>query len=157
RSIAVSVSTADSANAVAIQPDGKIVLAGGGAISVPVNFEFAAVRLNPDGSLDTTCGGGDGIADPISPTGLAQSVALTPTGKMVLAGSGPGGGQGGLYDAFSVAVLNSDGTVDTSFSGDGVLNFEPSSVIVAGNYLRAIGVEVTPTGQILVAGNSRGV
>src|SRR5688500_9780376 len=71
-----------SAYAMAIQPDGKIVVVGEGVGSVHGgNWEAAVVRFNPDGSLDTSLGG-TGIV--INPVGRGfYSVAIQPDGKIV--------------------------------------------------------------------------
>src|SRR5436305_1162892 len=52
--------TTDEANAVAVQPDGKIVVAGSAEVTdaAGTHAEFAVVRLNADGSLDTGFGSG---------------------------------------------------------------------------------------------------
>src|SRR4029453_3214951 len=46
----------DYSYAMAIQPDGKICVVGGGGRG-SFNWDFAVVRYNPDGSLDTSFGG----------------------------------------------------------------------------------------------------
>jgi uncharacterized delta-60 repeat protein len=77
----------DQANAVAVQPDGRIVVAGLATDNV-IDGDFALARYNPDGTLDTTFGG-DGIV----PTDLgthddaALALALQPDGRIVAAGA----------------------------------------------------------------------
>jgi uncharacterized delta-60 repeat protein len=104
-----------TAKAVAIQPDGKLVI-GGNFYPNPTYPDFLAVRLNADGSLDTTFGsggfrhidlGGVGLADEVS------GIAVQPDGKIVLAGS-----THTMNDVdFGVVRLNRDGSLDTSFNG----------------------------------------
>jgi uncharacterized delta-60 repeat protein len=55
-----------SASAMAIQPDGKIVVVGQ-AVGEPhgANWESAVVRFNPDGSLDTSLGGTGIVINPV--------------------------------------------------------------------------------------------
>ncbi|MFM7739124.1 MAG: delta-60 repeat domain-containing protein, partial [Planctomycetota bacterium] len=71
---------------VTLQPDGKIVVAGqawGGS-----SWDFALVRYNADGSLDTTFGTAGKVTTPVG-TGsdYGFSVTIQPDGKIVLAGS----------------------------------------------------------------------
>ena len=73
-------------NSVTLQPDGKIVVAGYSFNGT--NNDFALVRYNADGTLDTTFGGGDGNV--VTPIGTNQdvgySVTVQPDGKIVVAG-----------------------------------------------------------------------
>jgi uncharacterized delta-60 repeat protein len=72
--------TVGSANAVAIQPDGKIIVVGDN--SNPSNVDFKVVRYNANGTLDTSFDG-DGIAvTPVGPaTDVAFSVVIQPTAR----------------------------------------------------------------------------
>jgi uncharacterized delta-60 repeat protein len=99
---------------VAIQPgDQKIVAVG---VSHPGDSEWIVIRLNPDGSLDSTFGGGDGIVtiDFSSGEDYANAVALQADGKIVAVGLA--GGSGGRW---GIVRLDTDGSLDSSFSGDG--------------------------------------
>ena len=106
------------ARGVAIQQNnGKITLAGhttrGGST------DFALIRLNPDGSLDTTFGGGDGkvTTDFFGGVDEVRSVALQFSGtQIVVAGNAQVSGSN--YD-FAFARYNPDGSLDNTFSGDG--------------------------------------
>lgn len=102
----------------ALQGDGKIVVVGGtpNSWASGSGFEFSLARLNSDGSLDTGFGSaGEQMTDLGSPGDHATSVAIQPNGKILVTG------QSGSADArdFAVARYNSDGSLDTSFSGDG--------------------------------------
>ena len=50
----------DACGAVAVQSDGKVVLAGSTSDSTTLSGDFAVARLNEDGTLDTTFGNGTG-------------------------------------------------------------------------------------------------
>ncbi|MGN6586143.1 MAG: hypothetical protein ACTHKT_01560 [Solirubrobacterales bacterium] len=104
------------ARAAAVQPDGKIVVAGGAQGAVNVDFFIA--RYNTDGSPDLSFGGGDGIA--IVPVGNeedeAEDVAIGPGGRIVASGTTQ---LPGFEEAAAVVVLQSDGIPDPSFGGDG--------------------------------------
>jgi uncharacterized delta-60 repeat protein len=112
--------SSDSASAVAIQSDGKIVVAGA---TVHTNgfgdndFDFAVVRYNSDGSLDTSFDGDGKVTIDFSSTfDYAWDVAIQSDGKIVLSGYSYQGATG--YD-FAVARLDTDGSLDTAFDVDG--------------------------------------
>ena len=111
----------DSAEAVAIQRDGKIVMAGWWCgFGADCNTgTFALSRFNPDGSLDTAFGSG-GRALVTFPNGwaVANDVAIQADGKIVAAGWR--NDDDGVNDAdFALVRLEQDGDLDPSFSGDG--------------------------------------
>lgn len=144
----VSLAT-DAALGVAVQADGKIV-AGGFTQVAPTNADFLVVRYAADGTLDTTFSG-DGIATTQVTTGndAASSIALQSDGKIVLAGTAPAGGSGD-FD-FTVVRYAADGTLDTTFSGDGIAT---AGVAASTNEVQ-YAVAVQPAdGKILVGGKS---
>ncbi|MFF3648419.1 calcium-binding protein [Streptomyces sp. NPDC002181] len=131
-------------NAVAVQPDGKIVAAGSGAVGV------ALLRYNADGSPD----GGFGTAGRTSvhfpgDGGGANALALQPNGKIVIAGQADDPNSQEAND-FGLARFNTNGTVDTGFGGDGfvVTGFQ--------DWDEARGVLVQPDGKIVAAGFGAG-
>jgi uncharacterized delta-60 repeat protein len=106
-------------HAVAVQPDGAIVVAGEGDCRYAACFVLA--RYRPDGSLDPGFGQG-GIVR--SPFGLVQAsrafdVSLAPDGKIVAAGFVQKGGDAQDSSHFAVARYLPDGRLDPSFSRDG--------------------------------------
>ena len=109
----------DIFQAVAIQPDGKIVAVGGSQWGHAAGNVLLA-RYNTDGSLDTSFGGGDGwqVTD-FSNQDRGWDVKIQSNGKIVIAGVGDYGGDtdDGRYGI--VGRFNPDGSLDTSFSGDG--------------------------------------
>ena len=102
---------------VAIQDDGKIVL--GGKSSLEGNTEFAIVRYNPDGSLDTTFDD-DGIVTTYLGIGpiVFEDMALQNDGKIVAVG---GTFNGSNFDV-TIARYNSNGSLDSTFDSDGHFN-----------------------------------
>ena len=109
--------------AIAVQPDGKIVV-GGRSTFAGTGTDMVVARLLPNGSLDATFDGDGKVAvNFVDFQGFAQSdymndLELTSDGKIVIAGGAPG--QNTLYKT-AVARLNSDGSLDSSFSGDGMI------------------------------------
>lgn len=128
----------DSAYAMVVQPDDKIVAAGGsydGHIG-----KFALIRHTKDGPLDTSFGG-DGKVTTVFGTASASanSVVLQPDGKIIAAGAAGGD--------FAVARYLTDGSLDTTFSGDGMTTTSLSS---ADDAARAVALQAD--GKIVVAG-----
>jgi uncharacterized delta-60 repeat protein len=134
----------DTATGVAVQTDGKIVVAGSFDAG---SSDFAVARYNPDGTLDTTFGGGDGKATiTFGGKDFATAVALQADGKIVVVGFTDVGGGAGNPNNFAVARLNPDGSLDTTFSGDG------KATVDFGADDRATAVAIRPDGRIVVGG-----
>ncbi len=138
------------AEAVAIQPDGKVVLAG------EVGGKPTVARLNANGSVDTTFGtaGSSTFAYTGATTSTATRLALQPDGKIVVAGSAQ---STGLVNA-AVARFNANGMPDTGFGTNGVslIAFGGTGMqttIPAGQF-GAVGLVVQPDGKIVVASTS---
>lgn len=138
----------DRVSSIALQPDGKIILAG--VASNGVNFDFALARYLPDGNRDYTF---DNDARVITAIGdgddYAQSVVVQPDGRIVVAGYSQHNGVD--YD-FALARYLPDGALDGSFSPQetvGVL----TTAIGAGED-RAYATALLPDEKIIVAGFS---
>ncbi|HNW98820.1 MAG TPA: T9SS type A sorting domain-containing protein [Bacteroidales bacterium] len=134
--------TDDRGYAVAIQPDGKIVVAGlsyNGS-----DMDFALVRYNSDGTLDINFGTNGKVTTAIG-TGedVALSMALQSDGKIVLAGYS----YNGSTPDIALARYNSDGTLDTGFSSDGKVTTD-----IASEEDRAYSVKIQADNKILVGG-----
>ena len=114
------MSLEDSANAVAVQPDGKIVLAGSLGCRMNVLMEecsMAVARYDTDGSLDATFGGDGIVLTHFSSGAVGLDVALQDDGKIVVAGAAHA--EASDVWAFALARYETDGTLDPTFSGDG--------------------------------------
>jgi uncharacterized delta-60 repeat protein len=117
---------------VAVQDDGKIVVAGNGSVA----------RFSPDGTLDTSFGG-DGIASVPRFFLSVSGVAIQPDGKIVLVGNSFTEGEAGIA---GIIRFNHDGTVDRSFARRGMRKL--------GRYDgRARAVAIQPNGKIVVVGS----
>ncbi|WP_280192072.1 hypothetical protein [Delftia sp. PS-11] len=142
-------SNADVAYSVVLQTDGKIVVAGGSDTGSGSNKDFSLIRLNTDGTLDTSFGG-NGTGTLIVPVGGGsggRGITLQPDGKMVVAG----GSDSGSNKDFSLIRLNADGTLDTSFGGNGTGKL----LVPVGNRDDWGGsVALQPDGKIVVAGSA---
>jgi uncharacterized delta-60 repeat protein len=133
----------DYGRAVVIQPDGKIIVAG--AAQPTAGNQFALVRYNPDGTLDTSFDTDGKVTTSFTGTALdgAKSLALQADGKIVAAGTII---TGGATD-FALARYNPDGSLDTSFDGDGRV-----TTPVLSSYDYANSVAIQPDGKIVAAG-----
>jgi uncharacterized delta-60 repeat protein len=135
----------DVAAAVAVYPDGRIVLAGTSQ-STTENFvyDIALARYNPNGSLDQTFGNGGLVKTDFNEMESASAVAIQPDGKIVVAGSIS---RFDRTNDFLFVRYNEDGTLDSSFRQDGVVttDFYNTTEFVAD-------MAITPNGEIVVAG-----
>jgi uncharacterized delta-60 repeat protein len=133
----------DYVSAVAIQTDGKIVVAGNSSLG---NYRFCAARYNTDGSLDMSFGFEGRTITPFDIwNDSANDIAIQPDGKIIVVGTTNTGNSD-----FDVAVVryNSNGTLDTSFDGDG------KKVIQVQTHDYGYSVAVQPDGKILIGGTS---
>jgi uncharacterized delta-60 repeat protein len=135
----------DFASKVAIQADGKIVVVGGA--NWERNPKFVLLRYNADGTLDTSFGGdGRVTTDFTRKEDAAWGVAIQSDGKIVAAGDA---GLGTRNSRFAVARYNANGTLDTTFGGDGKVTtqFTRHDDPVAG-------VALQSDGKIVVSGGA---
>ena len=138
-------------SSVVIQPDGKIVVAGGAFPLFTFAGNFELVRYNPNGSLDTSFGNG-GIVTTIFPEGsYAFDVALQPDGKIIAAGTvfvdfNPGD----MSDTdFALARYNPNGSLDTTFGNSGMVTTD-----FLGHEDDAFSVLIQPDGKIVAVGSA---
>ena len=129
---------AGGATGVALEPDGKIVAVGYVIDEINEFADFALARYNPDGSLDTSFSG-NGKQTTQHGFGSATGVAIQANGKIVAVGGGNGD--------FALARFNANGSLDTSFSGDGL---ETTDFFGADD--RATGVGLQGDGKIVAVG-----
>lgn len=130
----VLISRGDRARSVALDPDGRIVVAGYNG------YGMVVVRLLQDGRLDASFGG-DGIVDRVVGDIAPLAVAVQSNGRIVVAGD---------YDIFrsGIARLTRDGSLDESFSGDGV-----RSVRFGAGEQNFTGLAIQDDGRILAVGH----
>jgi uncharacterized delta-60 repeat protein len=109
----VAVPGTNNAAGVVLQPDGKLVIGASNTSAVPSATNYA-VRLTPDGDVDTTFGGGDGIGElqyADANYGALLDTALQPSGRIVTLAFGNNGRQG----RFALAALTPEGLSDPGF------------------------------------------
>lgn len=126
-------------NCIAIQPDGKIILGNAGYYQgIPI---YGLIRLNPDGSKDTSFNIGTGFS------GGVYSIALQSDGKIIV---------GGNFTSYKGVTqnclirLNTDGSKDTSFNiGTGFFKLDNINFINSA-YIKSIVLQ--SNGQLIVSG-----
>jgi uncharacterized delta-60 repeat protein len=134
--------TYGGASAVAVQPDGKIVVAGNTGNLYEAR-SFAVARYNPDGSLDDSFSG-DGMQTTDVGGGFGSGghgLAVQPDGKIVVVGVGGGVG----IEQAVVVRYSADGSLDPTFSTDGRTTLD---------FLQASAVTVQPDGKVVVGGGN---
>jgi uncharacterized delta-60 repeat protein len=150
------IGLSDFPPALAVQPNGQIVWAGGGSQPNGTDDSFAVVRFNANGSLDTTFGSG-GVADTEfanSDVQGADTVLVQPNGKILIGGEALLESYHGGVEAVA-ARFNANGTIDTTFGTDGQLidvsagNFSALGEDANGDiFALPAHVEFSPTGQL---------
>ncbi len=147
-------SISDEGQAVVLQPDGKIVVAGF-TESPSTGEDIALVRYNIDGSLDDTFGdGGLVVTDFFGDFDVAEAIAVQPDGKIVVAGItvnpeliNPVTGETLTQEDFALARYNVDGSLDTTFGDGGMV---VTDFFNSFDLTKAMALQ--PDGKILVVG-----
>jgi uncharacterized delta-60 repeat protein len=141
----------------ALQSDGKIVISGDAPdpAAGAGGTDFAVGRLNPDGTPDTTFGGGDGVVvfhDPGNGDS-ATGVAVQPDGKIVASGTFTNNNDQGVpdYSIFAALRFNPDGTADANWGADGVAVTQLGDPGVL-PFDAAGDVVIDPSGRVIVIG-----
>ena len=135
----------------AVQNDGKIVVAGTIRTAADPIEDIVVARFNTNGSLDMTFGDNDAVGGYTTFTfggqqSFAYDVALDAAGGIIVVGQGRTGVS--ATPGFGVAKLGADGEIDASFgtAGQVITNF------TAGISSEAHGVVIQSDGKIVVAG-----
>jgi len=128
-----------SANAVALQTDGKIVIVGAGG----PGGTGGLARINSNGTLDASFGSGGVVTsnfNDLAAATIVLGVAVQSDGKIVAAANG-------IPSRFAVGRFNSDGSVDTTFGTNGFT--------LVGNAGGALLLALQSDGKIIVVGNTQ--
>jgi uncharacterized delta-60 repeat protein len=136
-------SSDDKAYSLAIQSDGKIVAAGDSFNDR--RSQFALVRYEADGSLDTSFGTSGKVTTAIGSRAELDSIALQGDGKIVAAGFS----SSGRKDNFALARFNVDGSLDASFGIGGKVT---TAIGSSDDFVKSIALQ--SNGKIVVAGIS---
>jgi uncharacterized delta-60 repeat protein len=140
----------------AIQPDGKLVVAG--AAYIGTGFDAALARYESNGALDASFGtGGKVITDlaagnaTLGPTSnWMSSVAVLPDGRIIAAG------QANIVRGYGFALVRyeSNGTLDASFGTAGEVTTDFFLLDQGFSLAQASSLAVRPDGRIVVGGRA---
>lgn len=129
-------------SSIAIDADGRIVAAGSTFRDPPREERFALARYQRDGRLDPAFGGDGRIWTRFSAgSSHASGLAIQADGQIVVAGGASGN--------FALARYNPDGTLDTSFGGDGKIQTAFGS-----RYSLAEDIAIQADGRIILTGTA---
>ena len=149
---------ADNANGVAIDAEGRIVVAGTANESAPNNeIRFGVARLLQDGTLDTAFNGSGSTTVAFDPgTGVSNAYAfgivVAGDGKLLIPGYANTSPLSMLHMDVAAARLNDDGTPDTTFGDNGrvTIGFD----LEANGIDAAVGAAEQPDGRVLLVGTA---
>jgi uncharacterized delta-60 repeat protein len=136
-------------DSLALQPDGKIVVAHNIFFSASFSYGLAVLRYNTNGSLDTSFNNTGSLSTAVGTNVEFAALALQPDGKIVVACSSYTSNAAG-YD-FWVVRYNSGGSIDQSFGTDGMV-VTPIGAGAAFDVPKSVAIQAN--GKILVGGTS---
>jgi uncharacterized delta-60 repeat protein len=162
--IGLSAGGPDQLHSAAVGPNDSFYLAGFRAEAVETTSPrtVVVVKLLHTGQLDTTFGGGDGIADTTLDFRGGNDeidIVVQPSGKIVV--SATIANQTVALDRdMAMTRLNADGSVDSGFGSGGVARFDLGTALVSGSTATgtdaARGLAVDGEGRLYLHGGTRG-
>jgi uncharacterized delta-60 repeat protein len=135
----------DHASGLAVQPDGKIVAS---VVALNgTNYNFAALRLNRNGTLDNSFGVKGKVTTDFSPTTgeTSNAITLQPDGKIILSGTI----SNDSLQNFALARYNPNGSLDSNFGINGKVTTDFNN-----NLDDVATVAIKTDGKIVVAGDT---
>ena len=156
----LGTSNNDVATGIALQSDGKIVIGGYAATATALAYDFAAVRLNTDGTRDAAFNltgkvhVGFNLATNSKPNSdVAASVAIDASGNILLVGSVTVGSSTPANTDIGIVRLLSDGALDNNFDADGRVTVAFDLGGISGsNSDQAVSILVQHDGRIVLGG-----
>jgi len=143
--VTINFGANEFASTVAIDSNGRILVAGSTSATGP--GDFAVARLNVAGYPDSSFGAGGKVITPVGPgPGGARAITLDAQGRILVAGSADPGS--GLHD-FAIVRYSSSGLLDAGFGTGGIRKFDYGGFH---NIATAIGID--SAGRIVVAGTT---
>lgn len=135
--------------AVALQSDGKVVIAGRAHDAANLTYAFGVARLNADGSVDPTFAEDGWVLTGFTQSEGAYALAIQPDGKILVGGEAQGESDDSNAD-FTLLRYQVNGALDPSFDGDGKVftGFAPASL----EGIRSLAVQLD--GKIVATGST---
>ncbi|MDH5325722.1 MAG: hypothetical protein OEY58_09700 [Gammaproteobacteria bacterium] len=137
---------ADFAYALALQSDGKIIVAGKSGLSADGIYNMTLWRFDSRGRWDITFGRYGVVSYTATPESVAHAMEIQSDGKIVVAGDSVLNG----ITAMTIWRFNSDGTPDNTFNGNGVVRNETGRLTQWSNNA----LTLQNDGKILVTGTT---
>jgi uncharacterized delta-60 repeat protein len=142
----LTIQEASFGGAILQQPDGKLLVLAGYATGPDYDFDFAVLRLHPDGSPDESFGtSGRVMIDFAGSYDHVTRLALQPDGKIIAAGASTSV----TGSDFALARFNPDGSIDVTFDGDGLITLD-----LGGDYEGVEGILLLENGQFVITGTT---
>lgn len=141
----------DIAYAVALQPDGAIVVGGQCDMAGATGIDACIIRLSGTGTLDSSFDGDGRVTTATGPgtqTDNSSAVTVQPDGKIVAAGLCSMGGATSID--FCLARYGTDGSLDSTFDGDGRVT---TAIAPGASNDRSWALAWTPDGDLVAAGD----
>jgi uncharacterized delta-60 repeat protein len=142
----------DKSKDLLVQPDGKIIVGGEVSIVFGDTVYMALIRYNSNGSIDNSFGvNGKVLTNFANVSCSLKALALQPDGKIVAVGYTLDKAiTANTKTDFAIVRYNANGSLDTSFDGDGRVTTDFDSAIDI-----AYALAIQTDGKIVVAGDSR--
>ena len=140
--VTTAIGKGSAAEALLLEPDGKLVAAGSSGLGA--NSRFALARYDANGRLDPSFGNGGTVTTAIGKGAVAQAVLLQPDGKLVVAGSSGTS----PHSRFALARYDANGRLDPGFGNGGTVTTAIGSDAVA----QALVLQ--PDGSLVAAGRA---
>ncbi len=138
-------------NGIAVQADGKIIMSGESGVA---HTNIMVARYNADGSLDTGFGSAGYILIPFTSVRIERAgVVIQPDGKIVVAATVFTGMNPTVTD-IGVARLHPNGTLDTSFDGDGKAIIDFNEVLSSTYAEHFTTIKLAGDGKIVIGGQA---
>ena len=130
----VVVGSTSANNTSAVQTDGKIIIGGF------ANNDFSLIRLNTNGTLDTTWGTAGRVLTPFPSTSEVHAAVIQSDGKVIAAGY--------MDNQVALARYTTTGVLDTTFGATGLITNQ------FGSMSRALGAALQTDGKLVIAGST---
>jgi uncharacterized delta-60 repeat protein len=147
--VTTDFSNGDDRGRCIVQSNGKIIVAGFSLSGT--NNNFALVRYNTDGSLDTSFSGDGKLISDLGGIDQGYSMVAQSDGKILVAGHSD--------NSIALVRYNIDGSLDSTFSNDGIVITAVGSLLATNEkseILVGMGITLQADGKILVTGQSNG-
>lgn len=141
----------DEVRAMAIQSDGKIVVAGTAEVSSGSKiYDFGVARFNADGTIDNSFGTNGVVTTNINANDIPEGIAVQSDGKIVVGGTSDEDGDAN----YTVVRYTAGGAPDNTYGSGGIATYDMATFGTAGSKDHGHGMALQTDGKVLVTGFS---